>query len=226
MRRREKSLPLRLGKAEKFRHISCLKAHPRLLRERADPQQAHSKKVFPPAMKPSLVLKMGQQLTMTPQLQQAIRLLQLSTLDLQQEIQEALDSNPMLVRQEEGEDFDTSDPLADNAELQPTPAQEFTSGESYEEHANLESLAEGGWNERIPNELPVDTAWEDVYQANTSNLPASDDDDWDFTSRTSDGESLQTHLLWQLNLLPGLSDTDKLIAVTLVDALNEQGYLE
>src|SRR5690606_32532854 len=55
---------------------------------------------------------------------------------------------------------------------------------------------------------------------------ASDDDDWDFTSRTSDGESLQTHLLWQLNLLPGLSDTDKLIAVTLVDALNEQGYLE
>jgi len=177
-------------------------------------------------MKPSLVLKMGQQLTMTPQLQQAIRLLQLSTLDLQQEIQEALDSNPMLERQEEGEDFDTSDPLADNAELQPTPAQEITSGESYEEHANLESLAEGEWNERIPNELPVDTAWEDVYQTSASNLPASDDDDWDFTSRTSDGESLQTHLLWQLNLLPGLSDTDKLIAVTLVDALNEQGYLE
>lgn len=47
-------------------------------------------------MKQSLQLKMGQQLTMTPQLQQAIRLLQLSTLDLQQEIQEALDSNPML----------------------------------------------------------------------------------------------------------------------------------
>ncbi|MBO6279806.1 MAG: RNA polymerase factor sigma-54, partial [Pseudomonas sp.] len=53
-------------------------------------------------MKPSLVLRMGQQLTMTPQLQQAIRLLQLSTLDLQQEIQEALESNPMLERQEEG----------------------------------------------------------------------------------------------------------------------------
>src|SRR5690606_19536209 len=54
------------------------------------------------AMKASLVLKMGQQLTMTPQLQQAIRLLQLSTLDLQQEIQEALDSNPMLEREEDG----------------------------------------------------------------------------------------------------------------------------
>ena len=59
---------------------------------------------------------MGQQLTMTPQLQQAIRLLQLSTLDLQQEIQEALESNPMLERQEEGDDFDNADPLADNIE--------------------------------------------------------------------------------------------------------------
>ena len=62
---------------------------------------------------------MGQQLTMTPQLQQAIRLLQLSTLDLQQEIQEALESNPMLERQEEGEDFDNSDPMADSAESKP-----------------------------------------------------------------------------------------------------------
>src|SRR5690606_23626122 len=135
MRRREKSLPLRLGKAEKFRHISCLKAHPRLLRERADPQQAHSKKVFPPAMKPSLVLETGQELTTTPPLQPASRLPQRSSLDLQQERQAALDSNPTLERQEEGEDFDTSDPLADNAGLQPAPAQESTSGESYEEQA-------------------------------------------------------------------------------------------
>ena len=73
-------------------------------------------------MKQSLQLKLGQQLTMTPQLQQAIRLLQLSTLDLQQEIQEALESNPMLERQEEGEDFDNSDPMADGAEsATPTP---------------------------------------------------------------------------------------------------------
>ena len=48
------------------------------------------------SMKPTLALRLGQQLRMTPQLQQAIKLLQLSTLDLQQEIQEALDSNLML----------------------------------------------------------------------------------------------------------------------------------
>ena len=47
-------------------------------------------------MRPTLQLKMGQQLTMTPQLQQAIRLLQLSSLELQAEIQDALDSNPLL----------------------------------------------------------------------------------------------------------------------------------
>ncbi|WP_039917578.1 RNA polymerase factor sigma-54 [Cellvibrio mixtus] len=61
-------------------------------------------------MKQSLQLKLGQQLTMTPQLQQAIRLLQLSTLDLQQEIQEALESNPML-EMEEG--FDSPGQTAD-----------------------------------------------------------------------------------------------------------------
>jgi len=55
-------------------------------------------------MKQSLQLKLGQQLTMTPQLQQAIRLLQLSTLDLQNEIQEALDSNPMLDASDENEE--------------------------------------------------------------------------------------------------------------------------
>ncbi len=173
-------------------------------------------------MKPSLVLKMGQQLTMTPQLQQAIRLLQLSTLDLQQEIQEALESNPMLERQEEGEDFDNSDPLAEGDSLTLTSPQEIASTSGDQHEAQLE---EGEWHERIPSELPVDTAWEDVYQTSASSLPSNDDDEWDFTSRTSSGESLHSHLLWQLNLAP-MSDKDRLIAVTLIDCMNPQGYLE
>lgn len=174
-------------------------------------------------MKPSLVLKMGQQLTMTPQLQQAIRLLQLSTLDLQQEIQEALESNPMLERQEDGEDFDNSDPLADGEEQNTQAAPQDTYQETNSTPAD--AIEDGEWNERIPSELPVDTAWEDVYQTSASSLPSNDDDEWDFTTRTSAGESLQTHLLWQLNLAP-MSDTDRLIAVTLIDCINDQGYLE
>ncbi|AIL63432.1 RNA polymerase sigma-54 factor [Pseudomonas alkylphenolica] len=166
---------------------------------------------------------MGQQLTMTPQLQQAIRLLQLSTLDLQQEIQEALESNPMLERQEEGDDFDNSDPMADNAESKPVAEVQDTSFQ--EATPTVDSLEDGEWNERIPNELPVDTAWEDIYQTSASSLPSNDDDEWDFTTRTSAGESLQSHLLWQLNLAP-MSDTDRLIAVTLIDCINNQGYLD
>ncbi|MCP8463757.1 RNA polymerase factor sigma-54 [Pseudomonas sp. ZM23] len=177
-------------------------------------------------MKPSLVLKMGQQLTMTPQLQQAIRLLQLSTLDLQQEIQEALESNPMLERQEEGDDYDNSDPLADGDDSPPSSAS-GNSQDSYQESTapNADSLDEDQWAERIPNELPVDTAWEDIYQTSASSLPSNDDDEWDFTSRTSAGESLQSHLLWQLNLAP-MSDTDRLIALSIIDGINDDGYLE
>lgn len=182
-------------------------------------------------MKPSLVLKMGQQLTMTPQLQQAIRLLQLSTLDLQQEIQEALDSNPMLEREEDGDDFDNSDPMAESIEKKSESPSADSPEQSepdnhYDEPINtVENLEEGDWGDRIPNELPVDTAWEDVYQTSASSLPSSDDDEWDFTSRTSSGESLQSHLLWQLNLAP-MSDTDRLIATTLIDCINPQGYLD
>ena len=179
-------------------------------------------------MKPSLVLKMGQQLTMTPQLQQAIRLLQLSTLDLQQEIQEALDSNPMLEREEDGDDFDNSDPMAESIEKKPesTSTEQDTPDNHFEEPINtVENLEEGDWGDRIPNELPVDTAWEDIYQTSASSLPSNDDDEWDFTTRTSIGESLQSHLLWQLNLAP-MSDTDRLIAATLIDCINPQGYLD
>ncbi|WP_090940655.1 RNA polymerase factor sigma-54 [Azotobacter beijerinckii] len=179
-------------------------------------------------MKPSLVLKMGQQLTMTPQLQQAIRLLQLSTLDLQQEIQEALDSNPMLERQEDAEDYDSPDTLAEHGNQSTIDAAQGSYQESYENASGNEDrggLEEGDWHERIPSELPVDTAWEDIYQTSASSLPSNDDDEWDFTTRTSTGESLQSHLLWQLNLAP-MSDTDRLIAVTLIDSISSDGYLE
>lgn len=71
----------------------------------------------------------------------------------------------------------------------------------------------------------MDTAWEDIYQTSASSLPSNDDDEWDFTARTSSGESLHSHLLWQVNLAP-MSDTDRMIAVTIIDSINNDGYLE
>ncbi|RUM50994.1 MAG: RNA polymerase factor sigma-54, partial [Marinomonas sp.] len=109
-------------------------------------------------MKQSLQLKIGQQLTMTPQLQQAIKLLQLSTLDLQQEIHEFLESNPLLELDEE-EGFQTeSDSRQTEINASDEPNNE--SSESSSETPQLESE----WTESIPNELSIDSNWDDTYQ--------------------------------------------------------------
>ncbi|WP_193075647.1 RNA polymerase factor sigma-54 [Pseudomonas sp. FME51] len=177
-------------------------------------------------MKPTLVLKMGQQLTMTPQLQQAIRLLQLSSLDLQQEVQEALEANPMLEMADDSDDDfspSTADTPGSDDDPSATALPEPVALDAIDQHSHSEE--EGNWNEQIPNDLPVDTQWEDIYQTSASSLPSSDDEDWDFTSRTGTGETLQSHLEWQLNLLP-LSDTDHQIAIALIDGITADGYLE
>jgi len=185
-------------------------------------------------MKQSLQLKLGQQLTMTPQLQQAIRLLQLSTLDLQQEIQEALESNPMLEVSEESEG---SDEQGGNKESSQESSQDKSSDNSEvsvntSETANNESLAEENvadseWSESIPQDLPVDTDWEDVYQSSspTPAIASSADDDMDFESRRGSDESLQDHLLWQLNLTP-MEDRDRYIAMAIIDAVQPNGLLD
>ena len=171
-------------------------------------------------MKSSLVLKMGQQLAMTPQLQQAIRLLQLSTLDLQDEIQEALDSNPMLERQEDGDDDASSnEKTTEQAGSSQTANQEET------EHNTNNQPATTDWTEQIPNELEIDTSWEDIYQSSASNLPSSSSEDWDFTSTTSVGIDLHSHLLWQLNLTK-MTDSEHMIATVIIDSIGEDGYLQ
>lgn len=171
-------------------------------------------------MKQSLQLKIGQQLTMTPQLQQAIRLLQLSTLDLQQEIQHALDSNPML-ETEESE-------LNSNAEASDTPTNSQAETNSNAESNQAEEAAlDDTWNnDTIPTELATDSSWEDTYQAQASisNSHNSDNSDFDFDSRNSSTETLNDHLLWQLNLTP-MSDRDRIIALAVIDAIEDSGML-
>lgn len=183
-------------------------------------------------MKAALVLKMGQQLSMTPQLQQAIRLLQMSTLDLQDEIQEALESNPMLERlEDDGTEGSTSSNEANlDASESDTPStslNDTTHTTDYDQPGSQAqtSDATSEWSEEIPAELSIDTSWEDVYQSSASNLPASSDEEWDFTATTASGTSLQDHLLWQLNLAK-LSPRDEYIARTLIDAIGSDGYLE
>jgi RNA polymerase sigma-54 factor len=172
-------------------------------------------------MKQSLQLKLGQQLTMTPQLQQAIRLLQLSTLDLQQEIQEALESNPLLeVAEEEAEQQRDASANEDSGASSDGPLQ------------SLEQAAEGDsdWENNapdmaLPEDLPVDIQWDDLLPSASAPPPPPDETrDSDFEARNASSESLREQLLWQLNLTR-LSDTDRLIAMAIIDATDDNGRL-
>ncbi|WP_281630753.1 RNA polymerase factor sigma-54 [Vibrio sp. St2] len=165
-------------------------------------------------MKPSLQLKLGQQLAMTPQLQQAIRLLQLSTLDLQQEIQEALDSNPLLEVEEGSEETSSVEEKAASEEKEPNA--EIAEPEVKDSSELIEKS-------EISNELEIDTTWEDVYSANTGSTGiALDDDAPVYQGETT--QSLHDYLTWQLDLTP-FSETDRTIAMAIIDAVDDYGYL-
>jgi RNA polymerase sigma-54 factor len=151
-------------------------------------------------MKQSLQLKLGQHLALTPQLQQAIKLLQLSTLDLQQAIEEALEENPLLERIED----DVSAP----GDSDDTPV----------------DFSEATSESQLDDSLPVDTSWEDLLPSAAPSTASSSDEDGQFAERDTAPESLQSHLLWQLNTTR-LSDIDRTIALALIDAVDEKGRL-
>jgi len=157
-------------------------------------------------MKQSLQLRLGQQLTMTPQLQQAIRLLQLSTLELHLEVQQVLESNLMLETDEESEQ---------TTELLDEPG----------EADAVSDDTDAGEPETIPEELAVDSDWDNLY-TNTQlySGPPPPDDDRELETPDEGGQGLRDHLLWQLRLSQ-LNQTDEAIAVALVDSIDDDGYL-
>ncbi len=160
-------------------------------------------------MKQKLQLRIGQQLNLTPQLQQAIRLLQLSTIDLQQEIQDALDSNMMLEVSEDDRDSDVDF----------TTAEILTSAS--EDQDTVDSTTE--YENSIPDELPVDASWDSVYP-DSGNQSSSGADYQDLDFQRSAPTTLRDHLLWQLEFLH-LSDRDHAIATAIIYTINDDGYL-
>jgi RNA polymerase sigma-54 factor len=163
-------------------------------------------------MRQSLQLRLGQQLTMTPQLQQAIRLLQLSSLDLEAEVQTILDSNLMLERSDELQEV-------------PVPPEILAAQVSAETRA--ETAIDANISDTLPDELPVDSAWEDIYEPydGPTSYAHGDDEDWDPYERyVGAGESLREHLYWQMRLTP-FNDRDMAIATAIIDAIDDSGYL-
>ena len=217
-------------------------------------------------MKQSLSLKLGQQLKMTPQLQQAIRLLQLSALELEQEIQDNLDANPLLEVEDEfnGDDSgDSSTASEAPADIADTPlgeasgddiSQSLASGAEFDdEYANdfaddrpdnlpsdygeqmvaaeLPDLAMDGPGESdvsdqlqapLTDEIPVDSNWDDVYPQAPSGTAS--ENDYDVGTNDSADETLESHLLWQLNLTP-MAPSDRVIAMAIIDEITDDGLL-
>jgi len=158
---------------------------------------------------------------MTPQLQQAIRLLQLSTIELQQEIQEALDANPLLEAEDEYDSFNT-EPKEPKETNDDGPGEADTAqDDSYEpaEPDTSEAMSE----QNIQEDLPLDNNWDDlVSAAPVSAGSGSGDDDQVYQGETSD--TLQDYLRWQMQLTP-FSDTDRTIAEIIIEAIDDNGLL-
>lgn len=148
-------------------------------------------------MKAALQLRQSQQLVLTPQLQQSIRLLQLSTLEVNQEVARLLDENPLLERAE-----DDVAPLPMHGERPATASVEAAALDD-EQRGSAEDWGELEWNEPSGG---------------------SDDEDDLHSEQAAEMPTLREHLLWQLNLSQ-LDERDRKIVSLLVDALDDNGYL-
>ncbi len=157
-------------------------------------------------MKPTLQTRLGQQLSLTPQLRQAIRLLQLSAVELEAELNDALDANPLLEREEDAE----PDAFTPSAEGDKAP--EAASGE-----AASDSPDSGDYD---PGESPD---WNESSAGGYERRGNGDEDGDEFTAAAP--VDLHAHLLWQLRL-SHLSARDLAIGEALVEAINDDGYLD
>ena len=151
-------------------------------------------------MKPSLQQKTSQGLAMTQQLQQAIFLLQLSSIELKTEIQEKLESNLMLEIEE--------DEVGENSNEQ-SDIEEASSNNQIED-TNIETIGEENFENTSTNK-----------KTNSENQSTA----FEFEEEDGRYKTLQEHLRWQLNLIP-ISDNDKVIAETIIDSLNDDGFLD
>jgi RNA polymerase sigma-54 factor len=159
-------------------------------------------------MKPSLRLGMRQSLAMTPALQQAIKLLQLSSLDLQQEIRQAVESNLMLEFAEDEAAGPSIEAQAAGDVLSPPTAADGSDG------------VESG------DDAPVEIEWQENYEIGGTRSAEEEAERYEYRqANLHSGTTLHDHLLWQAGLLP-LDEAGLEIAAHVIDAINDDGYLE
>jgi len=169
-------------------------------------------------MKPGLQFRLNQQLALTPQLQQAIRLLQLSQLELAAELRQLAEANPLL---EFAEDADAEQEEETVDGEFDTEFQSSLSSGSDSSSSNENDEAPDWTEAEISTDEPIDFS-----SANGSSSGSSQNnrDEDGMEPQNAATESLQEHLLWQLNLT-SMDPRAKAIATVLIDALNTDGYL-
>ncbi|MDD5175179.1 MAG: RNA polymerase factor sigma-54 [Sterolibacterium sp.] len=157
-------------------------------------------------MKQTLQLKLSQHLALTPQLQQSIRLLQLSTLELNQEIEQFLSDNPLLEREEPNES--AGFPVGNDALATPKPVAEEPPTSSYDDDYNV----------------PSDSNWSGDAPSNHTPRDSNDGEDSDYADIQAAATSLRDHLGTQLGFTQ-LSERDRSMVNFLIEALDDDGYL-
>src|ERR1700690_1383543 len=161
-------------------------------------------------LKPSLQVRIGQQLTMTPQLQRGIRLIQLPSLDLQAHVRETLETNVMLEGEEE------ADVIPDAAREEPVRLEE--------KYVELDGNTTPAEQAETPEGEIADEAWGE-QTSGPSDTPWSGDDDRSSDFSDQHGQTLQEQLIEQLDLAK-LSPIDMAIARVISDAIGDDGYLQ
>ena len=181
-------------------------------------------------MKQTLNLNLSTQIRMTPQLQHAIKLLQMSTLDLRQEIQENLESNPLLEVEEnlvqEEDSIIPEESQKHENNLVDLGAETGPIRNNIEDKPGEENQITDKLDDPLSEELPLDTTWEDTYQNTQSNAREKSENvnSQDYISNNSSEETLQDYLIWQLNLAP-LAREDKILGLTIIDSIDPNGFL-
>jgi RNA polymerase sigma-54 factor len=200
-------------------------------------------------MKPGLSLRVSQHLALTPQLQQSIRLLQLSTLEMAQEVEQMLDENPFLERSEDGADRESfgldqadtpvstseqiteaADPVVPQLSALERVSSERSDGEASD---NVESRADGdrpleeSWDgDGSVDMAPDDSEWGgDAPARNNTSNAGGDEETASAAELARAGTRLQDHLHHQALGLR-LSEEDSAALYFLIESLNEDGYLE
>lgn len=177
-------------------------------------------------MQQGLQLKLSSQLTMTPQLQQAIRLLQLSTLDLQQEIIEQLYNNPLLETDEETPSAATSDQEAikdhSTEDINLNSDNPLIQDRARDASEPTITETEDNWQAGMDQKMPVEADWNSTSPASTSPSKASAEVNLEEIYQVT--QTLQDHLIWQLNLTP-FSARDKAIAEAFIDDISDAGFI-